>query len=321
MTAFVLPDKLVLAPMAGVADSPFRRICRMQGCRGAYTEMVSAKGLLYQNTETVKLLENEGGWLAVQLFGSECDAIARAAEKVAGMGFAAIDLNMGCPVNKVAGHGEGSALMRTPALAARLVESACGFGLPVTVKIRLGWDEDSINCLDFARRMVDAGAAAVTLHARTRKQGYSGKADWAYIARLKAMLPVPVIGSGDVFTPEDAVAMLGQTGCDGVMVARGALGNPWFFAQAASLLKGEKPCQPDAMARAREAIRHAQLLVECQGQRAIVAMRRHVAWYVRGTRGAAAVREKINHAQSLAQMEDILLLWALEEGQGKGNAG
>jgi len=299
------PDWILLAPMAGVADYTYRFICRELGCRGAYTEMVSAKGLCYKNQATAKLLKSEGGWLALQLFGNEPQYIEEAVNIVDKQHFSAIDLNMGCPVAKVCKSGEGAAVMRTPGLAGELVKAAKTGGLPVTVKMRLGWDDDEINFMSVAEDAVKAGAVAVCLHARTRAQGYSGRADWGAIAMLKKRLNVPVLASGDILTPQDALRVKEITDCDAVLAARGALGNPWFFAQTHALERGET-IAITANERAKTALRHAALLQRQEGERALPSMRKHIAWYTKGLPGAAKLRQEINFASTLQDFERLL---------------
>lgn len=310
------PSKILLAPMAGVADVSFRRICRQKGFVACYTEMVSAKGLVYQSPGTKQLLVHEGGFLGVQLFGNQPDIIAEAAQQVQDMGFDVIDINMGCPVSKVVGSGEGSALMKTPELAIQMINVVKkAVRLPVTAKIRLGWDEQSINYLDFAKGLVDVGLDAIALHARTRAQGYSGKATWQDIEKLKLAVSIPVIGSGDVFSAQDAISMLDETHCDAVMVARGALGNPWISAQAVALLSQRDAHIPTIEDRIDTAIHHAKYLVEVMGEEyALPAMRKHVSWYVRGTTHAGQVRNYVNHAKTLSELQQILNEW------GKANS-
>jgi tRNA-dihydrouridine synthase B len=315
-----LASPFLLAPLAGITDSPFRRICKEQGAALVYSEMVSAKGLYYGDKNTGKLLEfyPEERPIAYQLFGSEPDIMAWAVEKLSDRSNCMIDVNMGCPVPKVVKNGEGAALMKDPGHASEIVsamvraEKQAAAKLnrppkPVTVKCRLGWDQDRINLLEFASRMEEAGAAALAVHARTREQMYSGKADWSAIAEVKNVLSIPVIGSGDVFTAEDANRMLRETGCDFVMIARGTLGNPWIFRDALCLYEG-KPLLPLSPDEKREVIlRHIEMQVAQSGERlAVLEMRKHVGWYLKGTPGAAELRRKANSAVKVEDLISVL---------------
>lgn len=303
-TRFAVPGPFVLAPMAGVTDAAFRGICRTMGAALSYTEMVSAAGLHHGSSasHSRELLRPSAAEdpLAVQLFGSDPELIARAGRLVEadlGTRLHSIDVNMGCPVAKVVGKGEGSALMREPARAARIVsELVRSVSVPVTVKIRSGWDEGSVNAVEFAGAMVDAGASAVTVHGRTRGQLYRGRSDWSVVAAVKRAVDVPVMGSGDVFSAEDAVRMLEETGVDAVMVARGSQGNPWLFPRAAALLAGEPdPGEPDAKERLRVARLHARELAELTDPVvAALRMRKHLMWYTHGLSGATHFRERVN---------------------------
>lgn len=298
-----------LAPMAGVTDLPFRRICAEMGAALTYTEMVSAKGLKYSPEKSGALLAG-GGELrpaALQLFGNEPELMADMAAKF-GEGYDIVDVNMGCPVPKIVKAGQGSALMGQPEWAAKIVETlALRTGKPVTVKIRKGWDGLHANAVEFALRMQDAGAAAVAVHGRTREQFYSGKADLDIIRRVKERLSVPVIGSGDVYSAEDARAMLGKTGCDAVMAARGAQGNPWLFGQINALLEGKEIAYPSMRERFAVARRHAEELCALKGERiAVQQMRKHLGWYIKGIPNAAAWRDKINALNTMGQIELML---------------
>lgn len=311
----------LLAPLAGVTDSAFRRICKRKGAAMVYSEMVSAKGLYYSDKNTAPLLyfSEEETPIAYQLFGSEPEIMAWAVKKLSDRRNVLIDVNMGCPVPKVVKNGEGSALMKTPEAAASVVaamvkaerEAASETGRtpkPITVKCRIGWDHTSINGIDFALRMEEAGAAAIALHGRTRDQYYSGEADWEILTRAKERLSVPLIGSGDVFSGEDACAMLRETGCDFVMAARGALGNPWIFQEAVALWRGEeKPVRPSEE-ELRECIKiHMDLVIREKGEaHAVREMRKHVGWYVKGYFGAAEIRRKINSAVSGEEVLEAL---------------
>lgn len=286
------------------------------GATLTYTEMVSAKGLHYNPDSPVSrallTFSAEEVPCAVQLFGAEPAIMAEQAERIVecqGADVALIDINMGCPVAKVVSKGEGCALMRTPELAARIVEQVVEVcDVPVTVKLRSGWDAASINAVDFARAMEAAGAAAVAVHGRTRDRFYRGSADWEIIASVKRAVGIPVIGSGDVFSADGVKAMFEQTGVDGVMIARGAQGNPWLFREARALLRtGERLPSPTCLDRVDMAREHAQALVVFAGERAFARMRKHVAWYLRGMSGATHVRERVNRAADYRELDELLL--------------
>lgn len=305
----------LLAPMAGVTDLSFRAICKAMGCALTYTEMVSAKGLHYRNANTYSLVETHPAEIpcAVQMFGSDPDIMARMAELIEreyGDSIGLIDINMGCPAPKITRNGEGSALMRNIGLASDIIRSvAQAAHMPVTVKFRKGWDEQSINAVEFACMARDSGAAAVSVHGRTRAQFYHGQADWEIIAKVREAVDIPVIGNGDIFSARDAISMLRRTGCHAVMVARGAQGNPWIFRQITKLRdtgKDEDP--PTAKERADMALHHARMTAARRGEAvAVREMRKHVAWYIKGVRGAARVRSLVNCACTLAELESILV--------------
>ena len=306
-----LANPVVAAPMAGVTDRAFRIIARRFGCGLAYTEMVSDQALLYGNRKTLAILNREGesGVLSVQIFGSNPDFLARAAQIAEEMGADIIDINMGCPTPKIVKNGEGAALMKDPRLAARIVREVVGrVNVPVTVKMRKGWDEHSANAVELALFVQEAGAAAVAVHGRLRTQFYSGKADWGIIRAVKEAVRIPVIGNGDVWSPQDAQAMLRETGCDGVMIGRAALGNPWIFRQTVHYLAtGELLPPPSLPERVAVALAHFDLLVETKGEKtAVLAMRKHAAWYLKGVPGAAKLRERVNRAQSAEELRGIL---------------
>lgn len=310
------PRAVVLGPMAGITEAPFRAICKRMGADLTYTEMVSAKGLHYNPDSAVSrallTFAAEEVPCAVQLFGAEPAIMADQAAGIVeryGDDVAAIDINMGCPVTKVVSKGEGAALMRTPELAAQIVArvAAAIAPVPVTVKFRSGWDAGEVNAVDFAQAMEAAGAAALCVHGRTRSQFYRGEADWSVIAAVTGAVGVPVIGSGDIFSAEDALRMLDETGCHAVMVARGAQGNPWIFAAARALIdRGETLDPPDAFARVDMALEHAHALVAFGGERAFARMRKHVGWYIHGMPGAAHVRERVNAVGSHAELVALL---------------
>ncbi|NLJ46123.1 MAG: tRNA dihydrouridine synthase DusB [Treponema sp.] len=309
----VLPGNLFLAPVAGYSDAAFRSVCAENGCDLAYTEMVSSEALIRGHRATRTLLQRgESEKLyAVQIFGSDPRSMARAAELLEPYRPALVDINCGCPVPKIVRAGAGSALLRDPALLGEIVravrESAPA---PVTVKIRLGWDEGSVNYLETAAAAVEAGASAVTLHARTRAQGYSGTADWPALARLKASVRVPVFGSGDVFRPRDARRMIEETGVDGVMIARGAMGKPFIFRQARAVLEGREPGDPTPGERAAVARRHLALAVGYLGERtACVEFRKQMCAYTKGVRGGAELRAAAVKCSNQEEYEGVFRLW------------
>lgn len=311
MFDFFSERRLLLAPMAGVSDEAFRTLCRDQGADLTYTEMVSAKGLSYANEKTRHLLHLAEGedQVAVQLFGHEPDVMAdqaRWVEQEMGETLAYLDINMGCPARKIVSKGDGSALMKTPDLAAAIVRAVSAAAEhPVTVKFRRGWVGGDEMCVEFARRMEDAGAAAVAVHGRYALQLYRGRAEWDAIARVKAAVSIPVIGNGDVKSGADAVALVERTGCDAVMIARAAEGNPWVFAQCKAALAGEpEPAKPSVEERIAMARRHARLLAEREG-RNIVRMRKHAMWYMTGLPGAAAARAKLNACVSVEDFDRV----------------
>ena len=304
-----LDNPVILAPMAGVSDLPFRLLCKEQGAGMVCTEMISAKAILYgnKNTEELMRIHPKEGPVSLQLFGSDPKIIGEMAKRIEDRPFAVLDLNMGCPVPKVVNNGEGSALMKNPALAGRIIEAvARSIHKPVTVKIRKGFDETSINAVEIARIAQESGAAAVAVHARTREQYYSGQADWEIIARVKEAVRIPVLGNGDVTDAETALAMMEQTGCDGVLVGRAARGNPWIFREILAAMKGEaKPQRPDRQALYEMILRHAGLLAEYKGEyTAVREMRKHVAWYSTGLPHAAGMRRKINEMETMQQLTD-----------------
>jgi len=313
--ALLASGNVVLGPMAGVTEAPFRGICKRMGAGLTYTEMVGVKGLHYNPDARVSkallTLSDEETPCGVQIYGSDAEMMAVQARGIVERheaDVALIDINMGCPVSKVVARGEGSALMRTPALAAAIVERvAATCGVPVTVKFRKGWDRTEVNAVEFARAMEDAGASALAVHGRTRDQFYRGRADWDVIASVKAAVTIPVIGSGDIFSASDAKAMLEHTGVDAVMVARGAQGNPWIFQQCRALIdSGEELAPPTDLERVDMAREHAAALVAFGGERAFARMRKHVAWYMKGMPGATFVRERANDVRSYRELVELL---------------
>ncbi|OQB23391.1 MAG: tRNA-dihydrouridine synthase C [Firmicutes bacterium ADurb.Bin182] len=312
LQGFDMDFPVMLAPMAGITDMPYRRICKMMGCDLTYTEMVSAKGLFYEGRRTKSLLCTavEERPCAVQIFGSEPGLMAEMARRLTcehKSELVLIDINMGCPAPKITGNGEGCALMRSPALASRIIEavskSSC---LPVTVKFRKGWDEGSVNALEFARVAEESGAAAVAVHGRTRSQMYSGKADWDIIGEVKAALSIPVIGNGDVFSGFDAVELRRKTNCDAVMVARGARGNPWIFGEIKAALAGVEFKRPSDAERIDMAILHTCQMEAHIGAHAAAVMRKHIAFYVNGIPGAAKLRREVNACKTVKELVDSL---------------
>ena len=306
-----LANNLILAPMAGVTDQPFRILCREQGCGLLVTEMVSAKAILYNNRNTKELLavSDEERPIAVQLFGSDPEIVAAMAHRIEDGPYDLIDLNMGCPVPKVVNNGEGSALMREPKQVEALLSSLVkAVNKPVTVKFRKGFDDDHVNAVEIARIAESCGVAAVAVHGRTREQFYSGKADWDIIRQVKEAVQIPVIGNGDIFTPQDAKRMLEETGCDGLMIARGARGNPWIFRRIAHYLDtGELLPEPDAREVGTMILRHARMQAALKGEAlGMKEMRKHIAWYTAGLRGSAALRRQCNTLETLAELEKML---------------
>lgn len=298
--------------MAGISDSVFRRICVEHGCDFTYTEMVSAKGLFYggKKTEALLRVSEEERPCAVQLFGSEPDIVAdmirRIYEESSG-GVSMIDINMGCPMPKITGNGEGSALMRDIPKAARLMRAAASASpLPVSCKFRKGWDDSSVNAVEFARAMEESGASLVTVHGRTREQLYHGPADRGVIAEVVAAVTIPVIGNGDIFSGQDALDMLSRTRCAGVMVARGAEGNPFIFDEIRAALDGRPYAPPTDRERMSEALRHAELFLVEKDPRLFPELRKHMSWYTKGMRGALELRREVNTARTPERLLELV---------------
>ncbi|EES91921.1 tRNA dihydrouridine synthase DusB [Clostridium botulinum] len=292
-------NNVFLAPMAGVTDIAYRGLCKEMGCGLVYTEMISAKGMYYNNENTKKLLmlSKEEKPVAAQIFGSDPLVMARACEILnEDNGVCIIDINMGCPAPKIVKNGEGSALMKTPELAAKIVMEMKKISKkPVTVKFRKGFDNDNINAVEFAKRMEQAGVDAVAIHGRTRAQMYEGKADWDIIRRVKEAVDIPVIGNGDVFSAEKAFQLKEETNCDGIMIARGAMGNPWIFKQIQLALNNEKVIYPTPEEKIDMCIRHLKLAIQYHGElKAVREMRKHIAWYIKGIKNCTDIKNKIN---------------------------
>lgn len=305
-----LENNLILAPMAGVTDLPFRILCKEQGAGLICMEMVSAKAILYRNKNTEELLniDEKERPVSLQLFGSDPDIISEIAKQIEERPFDILDINMGCPVPKVVNNGDGSALMKNPLLAGKIIEkTAKAIQKPVTVKIRKGFDDDHVNAVELARIAEESGAAAVAVHGRTREQFYSGKADWDIIRQVKEAVNIPVIGNGDLLTGADVLAMEQQTGCDGFMVARGAQGNPWIFKQMLHYLEtGEELPRPSMEEMVNMMLRHAKMLLEYKGDyTGIREMRKHATWYTGGYRNSSKLRAKINEVESYEELKAL----------------
>ncbi|HBG5344219.1 TPA: tRNA dihydrouridine synthase DusB [Clostridioides difficile] len=302
-----LKNKVFLSPMAGVTDLPFRLICKEQGCGLLYTEMINGKALCYDDENTKKMLkiEEEEHPVAVQIFGSEPDFMGRAAEIMNDYSNEILDINMGCPAPKVVKNGDGSALMKNPKLAEEVLKAVVkNSKKPVTLKIRKGWDDNNVNAVEIAKIAEDCGISALAIHGRTREQFYTGKADWDIIAEIKKNLSIPVIGNGDVFTIEDSINMLDKTGCDAIMIGRGAQGNPWIFKRINHYMNtGEILPEPTLNEKISTAIKHLKLAVEEHGEYvAVREMRKHIAWYLKGLRNSAKLRDEINKIEEYQEV-------------------
>ena len=305
-----LENNLILAPMAGVTDLPFRLLCKEQGAGLLCMEMGSAKAILYKNKNTEELLtiDPRENPVSLQLFGSDPDIMGEIAKQIEERPFDILDINMGCPVPKVVNNGDGSALMKNPLLAGKIIEKvASAIEKPVTVKIRKGFDDEHVNAVEMAHIAQESGAAAVAVHGRTREQYYSGKADWDIIRQVKEAVSIPVIGNGDILKAEDVIAMKEQTGCDGFMIGRGAQGNPWIFSQILSYFKtGTYPEKPGFQEVTEMLLRHAKMQLAFKGEyTGIREIRKHAAWYTSGYKNSSKLRGRINEVESYEQLEAL----------------
>jgi len=306
-----IKNNVILAPMAGVTDKPYRLICKDMGCGFAYTEMVSAKGLYYgsENTESLTDIDDEEN-VALQIFGSDPYIMGEIAKRLNTSNAKTIDINMGCPTPKIVKNGDGSALMMHPDVAESVIKAVVKNSIkPVTIKIRKGWDDDHINAVEIAKMAESCGVKAVAIHGRTREQFYSGHADWDIIKKVKDNLKIPVIGNGDIFTPEDAKRMIDETGCDAVMVGRGAEGNPWIFKRIVHYLNtGEILPEPTVSEKIDMILKHLDMMIDYKGEHVgILEMRKHIAWYLKGIRGASKIKQMVFTMSNYKEVKDLLL--------------
>lgn len=307
-----LSNPLILAPMAGVTDLPFRLLCKEQGAGLVCMEMISAKAIAFHNRNTKKLMQIDPGErpVSLQLFGSDPDIISEIAREIEEEPFDILDINMGCPVPKIVGNGEGSALMKDPKLVEQIVSKTVrAIKKPVTVKIRKGFDEDHVNAVEIARIAEASGAAAVAVHGRTREQYYSGQADWKIIRQVKEAVKIPVLGNGDVDSPKKAKALFEETGCDGILIGRAARGNPWLFHQIRTYLEtGEEEPRPSMEEIRQMMLRHARMQIDYKGDyTGIREMRKHISWYTAGCPHSAKLRAQINSVESLEELKELIL--------------
>ncbi len=307
-----LTNPLILAPMAGVTDLPFRLLCKEQGAGLVCMEMISAKAIAFHNRNTEKLMQIDSGErpVSLQLFGSDPEIISEIAKSIEERPFDILDINMGCPVPKIVGNGEGSALMKNPKLVEQIVSMTVkAIKKPVTIKIRKGFDDNHVNAVEIAKIAEASGAAAVAVHGRTREQYYSGKADWEIIRQVKEAVRIPVLGNGDVDSPVRAKELFEETGCDGIMIGRAARGNPWLFGQILAYLETGTLKPHPSMEEVRQMmLRHARMQIDCKGDyTGIREMRKHISWYTAGYPHSAKLRAQINSVESLKELEELIL--------------